>query len=91
MPFAFTLSPEELGGTPSTICTHHPYTVGTAVIGVSALAMGLGNWLVRPTTMVERVMAVAGGLLLFYATTVTDIIGLSLFGAAITLHLFLKN
>ena len=66
-------------------------TVGTAVIGVSALAMGLGGWLVRQTTMVERVMAVAGGLLLFYATTVTDIIGLSLFGAAITLHLFRKN
>jgi|TARA_B100002003_G_scaffold188940_1_gene177661 TRAP transporter 4TM/12TM fusion protein len=91
VPFAFTLSPEGTGVLLQAPVAHIIRTVGTAVIGVSALAMGLGGWLVRPTTMVERVMAVAGGLLLFYATTVTDIIGLSFFGAAITLHLFRKN
>ena len=49
--------------------------------------MGLGGWLRQAATPVERVVAVIGGLLLFYATTVTDIMGLVLFGATIALHL----
>ena len=42
--------------------------------------MGLGGWLRRATTPVERLLAVAGGLLLFYATAATDIMGVVLFG-----------
>ena len=38
--------------------------------------------------VVIRVLAVVGGLLLFYATTLTDIIGVGLFGLAIGLHLW---
>ena len=87
VPFAFTVSPEGAG-----VLLQAPFgdvvrTVGTAAIGVSALAMGLGGWLRRAAVPVERAAAVAGGLLLFYATTVTDIMGLALFGAAVALHL----
>ena len=87
VPFAFTLSPEGLG-----VLLRAPWddvirTVGTAVIGVSALAMGLGGWLVRRTTTFERVLATAGGLLLFYAATITDIIGFGLFAGAVAMHL----
>jgi len=49
--------------------------------------MGLGSWLLRPTTTPERILAVTGGLLLFYATTTTDLVGLILFTVAIVLHL----
>ncbi len=86
VPFTFTLSPEGLG-----VLLQAPFadvvrTTGTAAVGVSALAMGLGGWLRRATTIVERVLAVTGGLLLFYATTLTDIVGFALFGVAIALH-----
>ena len=90
VPFAFTLSPEGLG-----VLLQAPWddvlrTVGTAVIGVSALAMGLGGWLIRRTSSVERVLATGGGLLLFFAATVTDLIGLGLFGGAVAHHLLRK-
>ena len=87
VPFAFTLSPEGLGVLLQAPLGDVVRTVGTAAIGVSALAMGLGGWLVRPTTRVERAFAVTGGLLLFYATTTTDLLGLGLFGVAVALHL----
>ena len=91
VPFAFTLSPEGAGVLLQAPVGDIVRTVGTAAIGVSALAMGLGGWLLRPTTVVERVGAVIGGLLLFYATTATDIIGLVLFAVAIGLHVIRKN
>ncbi len=87
VPFAFTLSPEGLGVLLQAPVSDSVRTIGTAAIGVSALAMGLGGWLVREAKLLERVLAVTGGLLLFYATTVTDLIGLALFGVAIGLHL----
>ena len=87
VPFAFTVSPEGAGVLLQAPLGDIVRTVGTAAVGVSALAMGLGGWLRQAANPVERVAAVAGGLLLFYATTVTDIMGLMLFGAAIALHL----
>ena len=87
VPFTFTLSPEGLG-----VLLQAPWddvlrTVGTAVIGVSALAMGLGGWLIRRASSIERVLATAGGLLLFFPAAVTDLIGLGLFGGAVAHHL----
>jgi len=87
VPFAFTLSPEGAG-----VLLQAPFldvvrTVGTAALGVSALAMGLGGWMRRAASPLERVAATTGGLLLFYATPWTDIIGVGLFGVAISIHL----
>ena len=86
VPFAFTLTPEGLGvllqAPPGDIAR----TAGTALVGVGALAMGGGG--ANPPGEPNR----AGhggirGLLLFYATTATDIVGIALFGAAVGLHL----
>ena len=90
VPFAFTVSPEGLGVLLQAPVVDVARTVGIATIGVSALAMGLGGWLKRSATVPERVLAVAGGLLLFYATTITAIIGFSLFAVAIGAHLTRK-
>ena len=87
VPFAFTLSPEGLGVLLQAPAGDILKTVSTAIAGVLALAMGLGGWLRQEATMVERTLAVAGGLLLFYATTMTDLIGAALFIAAIVMHL----
>ena len=87
VPFAFTVSPEGVGVLLQAPAGDVLRTAGTAAIGVSALAMGLGGWLRRAATTPERALAVAGGLLLFYATTLTDIMGSVFFGAAVVLHL----
>ena len=90
VPFAFTVSPEGLGVLLQAPVVDVARTVSIATIGVSALAMGLGGWLKRSATVPERVLAVAGGLLLFYATTITAIIGFGLFAVAIGAHLTRK-
>jgi len=86
VPFTFTLSPEGLGVLLQAPLADIVRTVTTAAIGILALAMGLGGWLRQEATTVERTVAVAGGLLLFYATTLTDVLGAALFVAAIALH-----
>ena len=87
VPFAFTLSPAGLGVLLQAPLTDIVRTVATAAVGILALAMGLGGWLRQEATRVERTVAVAGGLLLFYATVLTDVIGAALFVAAIAMHL----
>ena len=87
VPFAFTLSPEGLGVLLQAPLADIARTVLTAAVGILALAMGLGGWLRQAATTAERTLAVAGGLLLFYATTVTDLVGAACFVAAIALHL----
>ena len=87
VPFAFTLSPEGLGVLLQAPLADIVRTVSTAAVGILALAMGLGGWLRQGATTVERTLAVAGGLLLFYATTITDVAGATLFLGAIALHI----
>jgi len=62
-------------------------STGTAVIGIASLAAGLGGWIRQEANALERTLATAGGLLLFYAGSLSDIAGLALFGIAIALHL----
>ena len=88
VPFAFTLSPQGLGVLLQAPVRDVVITVGSAGLGVSALAMGLGGWLTHRASLVERVLATSGGLLLFFAIRSADIIGCGLFGAAVALHLY---
>ena len=85
-PFAFTLSPEGMGllmqGTAGTILM----ATGTAALAILALAAGLGGWILGPASLPERLLSVAGSLLLFYAGVVSDVAGLALFGLAIVLN-----
>jgi TRAP-type uncharacterized transport system fused permease subunit len=60
---------------------------GTAVIGILALGAGLGGWIRSTANTPERALATAGGLLLFYAGAVSDVVGLALFLIAIGFHL----
>ncbi len=61
-------------------------TTLTAALGVVALAVGLGGWLWRAASLPERVLATAGGLLLFYASRATDLLGLALCLLVVVLH-----
>lgn len=86
VPFVFTLSPEGMGvllqAPPATVLV----SSATAAVGVAALAVGLGGWMIGPATIPERAAATAAGLLLFYAGAAADLAGLALFALAITAH-----
>jgi TRAP transporter 4TM/12TM fusion protein len=85
-PFAFTLSKQGMGLLLQAPIGDVLMATGTAVIGILALGAGLGGWIRSEANAVERTLATAGGLLLFYAGTLSDVAGFVLFGIAITLN-----
>jgi TRAP transporter 4TM/12TM fusion protein len=86
-PFAFTLSKQGMGLLLQAPASDVLMATGTAVLGIFALGVGLGGWLRAAANALERTLATAGGLLLFYAGTASDALGLGLFLIAIGLHL----
>lgn len=86
-PFAFTLSAQGMGLLMQGTLADIALSTGTAIIGILALAAGLGGWIRGPANLVERALAISGGLLLFYAGTWSDAAGLALFAAAVVFHL----
>jgi TRAP transporter 4TM/12TM fusion protein len=86
-PFAFTLSEQGLGLLMQGPTAQIVLSTGTAVAGVLALAAGLGGWIRGPANAVERIVATVGGVLLFYAGTLSDLAGLVLLATAIVGHL----
>src|SRR5204862_5657287 len=75
-PFAFTLSREGMGLLMQAPVRDILVSTGTAIVGILALSAGLGGWMRTAANTVERVLASAGGLLLFYAGSASDAIGL---------------
>lgn len=90
VPFTFTLSPEGLGVLLQGSPTDMIWMIGTTGIGVTALAIGCGGWLMRKAKLDERVLAVLSSLLLFYPFSSAHIVGFVLFGTVIALHLWRK-
>jgi TRAP-type uncharacterized transport system fused permease subunit len=86
VPFIFCLSPEGLGLLLQAPLQDVLSTTLTAAIGVVALAVAFGGWLLRATTKLEQVLAGIAGLLMFYASTTTDLLGSGLFALVIIGH-----
>jgi len=91
VPFMFTLDPKGIGlllkGQPMDVI----WTVVTSFIGLTALAGGVENWLFKRTTLYERLMLIAGGLLLIYPAALYDAIGITLVVAVIASQKFRKD
>jgi TRAP-type uncharacterized transport system fused permease subunit len=87
VPFVFTLDPAGLGILLQAPSLAVLTTSATAALGVAALAFGAGGWLKQQANIVERSLAVAGGLLLMYPSTISDLAGVACFGLALVLHL----
>jgi len=86
VPFIFTLSPEGLGVLLQAPLVDVVVTTLTAAAGIVGLAIGFGGWLWRAANPFERGLAIAGGLLLFYASRVTDLAGLGVLAVTTLLH-----
>ncbi|MFW5679368.1 MAG: TRAP transporter permease [Pseudomonadota bacterium] len=61
--------------------------MGTAGLGVVALAAGLQGFVLQPMTALERALAVAGALSLVHGGTITDLAGISAVLVAAALHI----
>jgi TRAP transporter 4TM/12TM fusion protein len=87
VPFVFTLTAEGQGilmkGDPLGILT----VTLTAVAGIAALAAACGGWIRARASMLERVLAAIGGVLLCYAAPWTDVLGFATVGLVLFLHL----
>jgi TRAP-type uncharacterized transport system fused permease subunit len=60
----------------------------TSIIGLFGVAAGVNGYLYRTINPVLRVLMAAGGLMLMYPTTVTDIAGIVVVGAVIAIQYF---
>jgi TRAP transporter 4TM/12TM fusion protein len=87
VPFAFTLSAEGLGILFQGPAVHILSASATAALGVAAVAGGMGGWIRRRASSLERAGLVAAGLFLVYAGRWADVLGLSLGAVVLILHL----
>ena len=78
IPYIFVYNPEML-----LFGIHeHPveatFMVITAVIGIVAVAIGIEGYFLRLANWLERILAIAGGILLLIPGTITDLMGVAL-------------
>jgi TRAP-type uncharacterized transport system fused permease subunit len=71
----FTVDPKSVGILLKGPVEDIVWTVFISFVGLSALAAGVENWLFRKTTTYERLMLIAGGLILVYPVPIYDAIG----------------
>jgi TRAP transporter 4TM/12TM fusion protein len=88
VPFAFTLAPEGMGLLLKAPLATIAWSFLTAALGVAALAFGAGGWLKQSANAIERVLAIAAGLLLIYPSPSADAAGIVVLAAAVALHLW---
>jgi TRAP transporter 4TM/12TM fusion protein len=86
VPFAFTLEPAGMALLLRAPTTTVILTTATAAIGIAGLAAGAGGWIRQEATAAERVMAIAGGLMLFYPGARSDAIGAIVLIATVVIH-----
>ena len=78
VPFMFTLDPKGVGILLKGPVLDVVWTTLTAFIGIAALAGGVEDWLLKKTTLYERIMLIVAGLLLVYPIALYDAIGIGL-------------
>ena len=65
--------------------------ISTSLVGIFAVSAALEGYFVARMSWYERIVSVAGGLLLIYPGIVTDVIGLSLVALMVVIQIFKKK
>ena len=81
VPYIFALNPAMLFV--DTTALQVVLVVVTSLIGIFGVAAALNGYLFRPMNPLVRILFAAGGLLMMDPTTMTDIIGIVIFAAAL--------
>ena len=85
IPYIFVFSPSMLFI--NTTAAEVVRIVVTSCIGMFGLSIGLEGFMMKKTSLPERLMAVAGGLLLIWPGLVSDLIGFALIVAVVVLQI----
>lgn len=92
LPFFFLVNPVLLLGTVSDVALIVTLrAVITSSIGVIALSSGLQGYLIVNMKWVERLLIIAGGLLLIEVNLITDLIALAFVAIVVTLQIVKKS
>jgi TRAP transporter 4TM/12TM fusion protein len=67
------------------------WTIGMAFLGIGILASGCSGWLLRRSTLVERVITIVAALAFVYPSTIADIFGFVGLGAVLLMQRFIKK
>jgi len=65
------------------------WIVFTVIVAMFFIEAGVFGYFLKPTSLPERLLFVAGGLFLLSSTMVTDIIGLALVAVGVLSHKFM--
>jgi TRAP transporter 4TM/12TM fusion protein len=91
VPFMFTLDPRGVGillkGPPLDVI----WTIITSFLGLTAIAGAVENWFLKKTTFYERIMLLAGGMILVYPIAMYDTVGIILMAAVLVLQKLRKS
>ena len=89
VPYVFALNPAMLFI--DTTAGEVILIVITSLIGMFGVASGLEGYMIRNASWWERLLSIAGGLLLIYPGLVTDLVGLGLVGLVLVIQLLEKR
>jgi TRAP-type uncharacterized transport system fused permease subunit len=89
VPYVFALNPAMLFI--ETTAGEVILIVFTSLIGIFGVSSGLEGYVLRNASWWERILSVAGGLLLIYPGLTTDIIGLVLVGLVVVIQFLEKR
>ena len=89
VPYVFALNPAMLFI--DTSAGEVVLIVITSLIGIFGVSAGLEGFLLRHASWAERLLAIAGGLLLIYPGLATDIAGLALVGSVLVIQYLCKR
>lgn len=89
IPYIFVLQPQML--LIDTTLPEIAWVVFTAVSGMIAIGAGMIGFWMRKLHWIERLLAIAAGLLLIYPEGISDTIGLILFAGLFAIQLFMKK
>ncbi len=88
VPFMFTLHPDGVGLLLVGPWPMIIWTSLTSFIGIAALAGGVDAWFLRRANWIERILLIAGGLMLVYSSWIFDAVGLGLVALVIFIQKF---
>jgi TRAP transporter 4TM/12TM fusion protein len=91
VPFMFTSSPEGIGLLLKGPVANIMLVTLTALGGVWALSGSVGGYLIRPIGAFARTALAISGILLFYAGTIQDVIGILILGSIVLVQIFRKR
>ena len=88
VPFMFTLHSDGVGLLLVGSWPMILWTSVTSMIGIAALAGGVDAWFLRRANGFERILLIAGGLMLVYSSRIFDAVGLGLVALVIFIQKF---